>query len=59
MQIKSPKYKLSNSPEDVLLDSKLDKEPDKYRSLSATYYVNKNNPPIECYINKQTSFCLL
>ena len=36
----------ANSPEDVLLDSKLDKEPDKYRSLSATYYVNKNNPPI-------------
>ena len=35
-----------NSPEDVLLDSKLAKEPDKYRSLSATYYVNKNNPPI-------------
>ena len=36
----------ANSPEDVLLDSKLDKEPDKYNSLSATYYVNKNNPPI-------------
>ena len=36
----------ANSPEDVLLNSKLDKEPDKYRSLSATYYVNKNNPPI-------------
>ena len=35
-----------NSPEDVLLDSKLDKEPDKYRSLSATYYVDKKNPPI-------------
>ena len=35
-----------NSPEDVLLDSKLSKEPDKYKSLSATYYVNKNNPPI-------------
>ena len=35
-----------NSPEDVLLDSKLAKEPDKYRSLSATNYVNKNNPPI-------------
>ena len=35
-----------NSPEDVLLNSKLAKEPDKYRSLSATYYVNKNNPPI-------------
>ena len=34
-----------NSPEDVLLDSKLDKEPDKYRSLSATYYVDKKNPP--------------
>ena len=35
-----------NSPEDVLLNSKLATEPDKYRSLSATYYVNKNNPPI-------------
>lgn len=35
-----------NSPEDVLLNSKLDKEPDKYRSLSATYYVDKKNPPI-------------
>ena len=35
-----------NSPEDVLLNSKLSKEPDKYKSLSATYYVNKNNPPI-------------
>ena len=35
-----------NSPEDVLLNSKLAKEPDKYRSLSATYYVNKNNPPV-------------
>ena len=32
-----------NSPEDVLLNSKLAKEPDKYKSLSATYYVNKNN----------------
>ena len=35
-----------DSPEDVLLASKLDKEPDKYRSLSATNYVNKKNPPI-------------
>ena len=35
-----------NSPEDVLLDSKLSKEPDKYKSLSATYYVDKKNPPI-------------
>ena len=35
-----------NSPEDVLLNSKLAKEPDKYLSLSATNYVNKNNPPI-------------
>ena len=35
-----------NSPEDVLLNSKLSKEPDKYKSLSATYYVNKKNPPI-------------
>ena len=35
-----------NSPEDVLLNSKLAKEPDKYRSLSATNYVAPNNPPI-------------
>ena len=35
-----------NSPEDVLLNSKLSKEPDKYLSLSPTNYVNKNNPPI-------------
>lgn len=35
-----------NSPEDVLLGSKLSQEPDKYKSLSATYYVNKKNPPI-------------
>ena len=35
-----------NSPEDVLLASKLDKEPDKYRSLSATTYVDKNDPPV-------------
>ena len=36
----------ANSPEDVLLGSKLAEEPDKYKSLSATNYVNKNNPPI-------------
>ena len=36
----------ANSPEDVLLNSKLAKEPDKYRTLSATNYVNKTNPPI-------------
>ena len=35
-----------NSPEDVLLDSKLSKEPDKYLSLSATSYIDKNCPPI-------------
>lgn len=35
-----------NSPEDVLLASKLDKEPDKYLSLSATNYVDSNDPPI-------------
>ena len=35
-----------NSPEDVLLDSKLSKEPDKYLSLSATNYVDKNDPPL-------------
>ena len=35
-----------NSPEDVLLDSKIDREPDKYLSLSATNYVDPNDPPI-------------
>ena len=35
-----------NSPEDVLLNSKLAKEPDKYISLSATTYVDKNDPPV-------------
>ena len=35
-----------NSPEDVLLDSKLSKEPDKYLSLSATTYVDRNDPPL-------------
>ena len=36
----------NDSPEDVLLKSKLDKEPDKYRSLSAVEYIDKNDPPI-------------
>ena len=35
-----------NSPEDVILNSKLAKEPDKYLSLSATYYVDPNDPPV-------------
>ena len=35
-----------NSPEDVLLHSKLDKEPDKYLSLSATNYVEPDDPPV-------------
>lgn len=35
-----------DSPEDVLLKSKLDKEPDKYRSLSAVEYIDKNDPPV-------------
>ena len=35
-----------NSPEDVLLNSKLSKEPDKYLSLSATTYIDKNDPPV-------------
>lgn len=35
-----------DSPEDIILNSKLDREPDKYRSLSATNYVNKNTPPV-------------
>ena len=36
----------ADSPEDVLLNSKLDKEPDKYLSLSATTYIDKNDPPV-------------
>ena len=35
-----------NSPEDVILNSKLAKEPDKYLSLSATNYVDSNDPPV-------------
>jgi len=35
-----------NSPEDVLLASKLAQEPDKYLSLSATNYVSKDCPPV-------------
>ena len=35
-----------NSPEDVLLNSKLAKEPDKYISLSANHYVDPNDPPV-------------
>ena len=35
-----------NSPEDVLLGSKLSEEPDKYLSLSATTYVDSNDPPV-------------
>ena len=35
-----------NSPEDVLLKSKITKEPDKYLSLSATHYVDANDPPL-------------
>ena len=36
----------ADSPEDKLLNSKLSQNPDKYRSLSATTYVDKNDPPI-------------
>ena len=35
-----------DSPEDILLASKLDREPDKYLSLSATSYIDKNCPPV-------------
>ena len=35
-----------NSPEDVLLGSKLSEEPDKYLSLSANTYIDKNDPPV-------------
>ena len=34
------------SPEDILLDSKLSEAPDKYLSLSAITYIDKNDPPI-------------
>jgi len=34
------------SPEDILLKSSLAEEPDKYRSLSAVTYIDKNDPPI-------------
>ena len=34
------------SPEDVLLDSKLSENPDKYLSLSATTYIDANDPPV-------------
>ncbi len=36
----------ANSPEDMLLKSKLSEEPDKYHSLSATHYVDANDPPL-------------
>lgn len=36
----------ANSPEDQLLGSKLSEEPDKYLSLSATNYIDRNDPPI-------------
>ena len=36
----------ADSPEDVLLGSKIDREPDKYLSLSATQYVDAQDPPI-------------
>ena len=35
-----------NSPEDVLLKSKISEEPDKYLSLSATQYIDRKDPPI-------------
>lgn len=34
------------SPEDILLNASFATEPDKYLSLSATNYVDKNDPPI-------------
>ena len=36
----------ADSPEDVLLGSKLAQEPDKYLSLSANTYIDKNDPPV-------------
>ena len=34
------------SPEDILLGTTLDKEPDKYLSLSAISYADRNDPPV-------------
>ena len=36
----------ADSPEDVMLGSKLSREPDKYLSLSANTYIDKNDPPV-------------
>lgn len=36
----------NSSPEDVLLGSKLADEPDRYLSLSATTYIDRNDPPV-------------
>jgi acetyl esterase/lipase len=36
----------ADSPEDMLLGAKLDKEPDKYRSLSVPTYIDRNDPPV-------------
>lgn len=36
----------ADSPEDVLLKSKLSQEPDRYRSLSAVEYIDPNDPPV-------------
>jgi len=36
----------ADSPEDQLLGSKLSQEPDKYLSLSASTYVDRNDPPV-------------
>ena len=36
----------ADSPEDILLGSKLSQEPDKYLSLSANTYIDKNDPPV-------------
>lgn len=43
----------TNSPEDMLLKSKLSEEPDKYHSLSATYYVDANDPPLIIFHGKK------
>lgn len=36
----------ADSPEDVLLKSKLSQEPDRYRCLSAVEYIDPNDPPV-------------
>ena len=43
----------NDSPEDVLLASKIDREPDKYVGLSATNYIDPNDPPVIIFHGEQ------